>query len=117
MQANGFTRIVGALVATPAVLMAAIVCGGAAGADPNQDEQFVGLLQENQIPAVDNVPGLVYRAHEICGELDDGVSFDAVLDEEMDIMQGDSARVHTTATRFISASVQVYCPGHSGQVP
>jgi hypothetical protein len=39
------------------MLTAAIICASAAGADPNQEDQFVALLAQLQIPATDNVPG------------------------------------------------------------
>src|SRR6201996_240726 len=77
------TRITGlvvalvvALVGAWVALAAAIICAGAAAADQSQEDQFVALLAQQQIPATDNVAGLVYRAHEICGELDRGASLD-----------------------------------------
>ncbi len=118
------TSLADALVSASVVLTAAIICAGAAGADPSQDEQFVALLEQEQIPAVDNVPVLVARAHEICGELDGGASFQAVVDEEMNAAYGDNpslrlvpARVRRTVVKFITASVDVYCPSHQGELP
>jgi Protein of unknown function (DUF732) len=116
---------IASLVAASAALTAAIVCGGSAGADPSQQQdQFVALLEQEQIPPMDNVPGLVARAHQICGELDRGSSFDAVVNEEMDSAYGENpalhlypGRVQRTAVRFITASVDVYCPSHQGQLP
>jgi hypothetical protein len=117
------TRLAGALVSTSVLLTAAVVCAGSAGADP-QEDQFVALLAQQQIPATDNVPGLVYRAHQICGELDGGASVQATIDEEVNTAFGDNPmlrqvpnRVNRTATRFIIASVTVYCPSHIGQLP
>jgi hypothetical protein len=117
------TRLPAALVSSSALLAAAIVCAGAAGADP-QEDQFVALLAQQQIPATDNVPGLVYRAHQICGELDGGASVQATIDEEVNTAFGDNPtlrqvpnRVNRTATRFVIASVTVYCPSHKGQLP
>jgi hypothetical protein len=117
------TSLAGALVSGPVVLIAAIICAGAAGADP-QEDQFVALLAQLQIPATDNVPGLVYRAHELCGELDRGASFQAVVDEvrnttyqENPSLRAVPDRVTRTAVRFITASVDVYCPSHQGQLP
>jgi hypothetical protein len=110
-------------VSTSVLLTAAVVCAGAAGADP-QEDQFVALLAQEQIPATDNVPGLVYRAHQICGELDGGASVQATIDEEVNTAYGDNPilrqvpnRVTRTAVRFIIASVTVYCPSHKGQLP
>jgi hypothetical protein len=106
------------------VLTAAIICAGAAGADPSQQDQFVALLEQLQIPPIDNVPGLVARAHQICGQLDGGRPFDTVVDSEMNFAYGDnpalrlySDRVRRTAVRFITASVDVYCPSHQGVLP
>ena len=121
------TRITGvadALASASAMLAAAIICAGAAGADPSQDDQFVAELAQLQIPATDNVPGLVYRAHEICGELDHGTSFQAAVDEEVNTAYAENPsiramadRVRRTAVKFITASVTVYCPSHQGQIP
>jgi hypothetical protein len=121
---TGITRLADALVSASVVLTAAISCAGAAGADPSQQDQFVALLEQEQIPPIDNVPGLVARAHQICGELDGGTSVETVVDEEMNRGFGaDPAlhlypdRVRRTAVRFITASVDVYCPSHQGKLP
>lgn len=118
------TGLVDALVGASVVLTAAIICAGAAAADPSQEDQFVALLAQQQIPATDNVPGLVYRAHEICGELDRGASLQAAVDEEVNTAYAEnpslrvvSDRVRRTAVKFITASVDVYCPSHQGQLP
>jgi hypothetical protein len=112
------------LVSASVVLTAAI-CAGVAAADPSQQQdQFVALLQQEQIPALDNVPGLVARAHQICGELDGGTPVDAVVNEEMDrLFESNPAihlipdRVRRTAVRFITASVDIYCPSHQRELP
>ena len=115
---------IASLVAVSVALTAGVICAGVAGADPNQQDQFVALLEQEQIPAIDNVPGLVARAHQICGELDGGTSVDAVANEEMDTAFGENpvlhlypGRVRRTAIKFITASVDVYCPSHQGQLP
>lgn len=117
------TRLAAALISASAVPVAAVLCAGASGADA-QEDQFVALLAQQQIPATDNVPGLVYRAHQICGELDGGASVQSAIDEEVNTAYGDNPmlrqlpnRVNRTATRFIIASVTVYCPSHKGQLP
>ncbi|WP_084293507.1 DUF732 domain-containing protein [Mycobacterium gastri] len=114
----------GALVSASAVVIAAIVCGGTAEADPNQDQRFLALLDELEIPAVDNVPVLIARAHQICSELDHGTSFQTTVDENTDMIYGDDPslrrvpdRVNRTAVRFSTASVVVYCPSHQGELP
>jgi Protein of unknown function (DUF732) len=122
---TGITSPAAALVSASVVLTAAIICAGGAGADPSQQQdQFVALLEQEQIPAIDNIPGLVYRAHEICGELDGGASVQSIINDEMDSAYGDNpglhffpARVRRTATRFVTASVDVYCPSHQGELP
>ena len=118
------TSLADALVGASVVLTAAIICAGAAGADPSQQDQFVALLEQEQIPAIDNVPALVYHAHEICGELDGGASVETVVTDVMNRAYGDNpalhsfpARVRKTAVRFITASVDVYCPSHQGELP
>jgi hypothetical protein len=121
---TGITSLADALVGVAVVLTAAIICAGAAGADPSQQDQFLARLQQEQIPAIDDVPALVYRAHEICGELDGGASVETVVTEVMNRAYGDNpalhafpARVRKTAVRFVTASVDVYCPGHQGELP
>jgi uncharacterized membrane protein YgcG len=121
---TGITSLADALASASVVLTAAVICAGAASADPSPSQQdlqdlFVAQLAADQIPAIDNLPALVARAHQICGELDGGASVYAVVDEEMNgIFEQNpeyrqvSARVHRTAVRFIATSVQVYCPSH-----
>jgi Protein of unknown function (DUF732) len=101
------------------VLTAAIICAGAASADPSQQDQFVALLEQDQIPLMDNLPALVDRAHQICHELDGGTPIETVVDEEMNGMFLEnpayrqlSDRVRRTAVRFIAVSADVYCPSH-----
>ncbi|HWF70785.1 MAG TPA: DUF732 domain-containing protein [Mycobacterium sp.] len=120
---TGITSLA-ALVGVWMVLTGAIIWAGAAGADPSQQDQFVALLQQEQIPAIDNVPGLIARAHEICGQLDGGASVETAVNDEMNSAYGDNpvlrlypARVRRTAVRFVTASVDVYCPSHQGQLP
>ena len=121
---TGITSLADAVVSASVVLTAAIICAGAAGADPSQQDQFLALLQQEQIPAIDNVPALVDHAHEICGELDGGASVETVVTDVMNRAYGDNpalhsfpARVRKTAVRFITASVDVYCPSHQGELP
>ncbi len=121
---TGITSLADALVGVSVVLSAAILCAGAAGADPSQQDQFLALLQQEQIPAIDNVPGLIYRAHEICGQLDGGASVETVVTDLMNRAYADNpalrslpARARRTAVRFVIASVDVYCPSHQGALP
>jgi hypothetical protein len=118
---TGITSLADALVSASVVLTAAIICAGAAGADPSQQDQFVALLEQEQIPPLDDgeVAGVVARAHQICGELNAGASVYTVVNEEMNgifeenpAYHLESARVHRTAIRFIAVSAEVYCPSH-----
>ena len=116
---TGITSLADALVSASVLLTAAIICAGAASADQSQQDQFVELLEEDQIPLVDNLPALVARAHQICGELDGGTSIATVVNEEMNGMFEENpayhqefARVRRTAIRFIAVSSVVYCPSH-----
>lgn len=117
---TGITSLAEALFSASVVMTAAIICAGAGSADPNQQDQFfVAQLEADQIPVVDNLPALVARAHQICGELDGGASVYTLVDEEMNIIfaqdpayHQESARVHRTAIRFIAVSAQAYCPSH-----
>jgi Protein of unknown function (DUF732) len=115
-----------ALLSTSVVLTAAIICAGAAGADPGQQDQFLALLEQEQIPPVSDgeVAGVVSRAHQICAALNGGAPVNALVDDEINRAYGDnpslhlySDRVRRTAIRFITASVNVYCPSHQGALP
>ena len=116
---TGITSVAGALVSASVVLTAAIICAGAASADPSQQDQFVALLEQDQIPLIDNLPALVARAHQICRELNGGASVATVVNEEMNGIFEDNpayrrefARVKRTSVRFIAVSAEVYCPSH-----
>ena len=121
---TGITSLADALVSASVVLTAAIICAGAASADPSQQDQFVALLEQDQIPLMDNLPALVARAHQICGELNGGTPVDSLVNDEMNRGYADNPRLHLypdrvrrTAVRLITASVHVYCPSHQGELP
>jgi Protein of unknown function (DUF732) len=121
---TGIIGLADALGNAMVVLTAAVICAGAAGADPSQQDQFVALLEQEQIPPIDNLPGLIARAHQICGQFDGGTPAENVVNDEMNFAFGDNPalrlrpdRVRRTAIRFITASVDVYCPSHQGQLP
>jgi hypothetical protein len=114
---TGIASRANALVSALVVLTAVPMCAGTASADPSQQDQFLALLEQEQIPAIDNVPNLVARAQEICGALGGGTAVNAVVDDEMRGMFDENPalhqyprRVRKTAVRFIIASVDVYCP-------
>ena len=123
---TGITRLADALISASVMLTAAIICAGAAGADPSQQDQFLALLEQEQIPPIDDgeVPGVVARAHQLCGQLNGGTPVDALVNEEMDRGYAENPRLHLipdrvrrTAVRFVTASVDVYCPSHRGELP
>jgi hypothetical protein len=123
---TGITNLAGALVSASLVLSAAIICAGAAGADPSQQDQFLALLDQEQIPPVDDgeVAGVVSRAQQICGQANGGTPVNVLVDDEMNRGYEENPRLHLypdrvrrTAVRFITAAVDVYCPRHKGELP
>ena len=121
---TGITSHAGALVSAIVVLTgAAILRGGAAAADPNQDDQFLALLEKEDIPALENVPSLIATAHTICRELDAGFAVDAVVNDMRNnsvTTPGDTQfparRIASTIDRFITAAVEAYCPYDQGKI-
>jgi hypothetical protein len=114
----------GALVTAIVVLTGgAILCGGAAAADPNQDEQFLALLNQEEIPALQNVPSLIATAHNVCRKLDGGMPVDALVDDmrnnsftDPNGAQFPARRITSTITRFITAAVEAYCPADQSKI-
>jgi hypothetical protein len=97
--------------------------GGTAAADPSQDDQFLALLDQEEIPAVENVPSVIAAGHTVCRRLDGGMPVDQILDTmKNDVyainprMRLHRARVMTTVTRFITAAVETYCPYDQGKI-
>jgi hypothetical protein len=116
---TGTTSHSGALVTTILVLTgAAILRGGAAAADSNQDDQFLALLDEEGIPAVENVASLIDTAHKVCRTLDAGMPADGLVDVMVNDAYGidptlgryPRGRLVRTEARFITAAVEAYCP-------
>jgi Protein of unknown function (DUF732) len=112
------TTHAGCLIAAILALTgAAILRGGPASADPNEDDRFLALLSQQGVPAVSGVPDLIKTAHDVCGELNSGVPTDTVVDEFADFANtvtpgADPGRVHRSAIRFVRASAGAYCPNH-----
>ena len=76
---TGITSHSGALVTAIVVLTGtAILHGGTAAADSNQDDQFLALLDEEGIPALDGVPSLIDTAHKVCRTLNAGMPADGL---------------------------------------
>ncbi|AYE99452.1 DUF732 domain-containing protein (plasmid) [Mycobacterium paragordonae] len=119
------TTHVGALVTALAVITGtAILRGGAAAADPDQDDQFLALLEKQEIPAVANPPRVINAAHKVCLKLDGGTPVDEIVEAlrsdayNMDptLHRFPPSRVTTTMARFIAAAVEVYCPYDRGAI-
>jgi hypothetical protein len=122
---TGITSRAGALVTATVVLTgAAILCGGPTAADPNQDDQFLALLDEKEISATENPPSVIATGHKVCRKLDGGVPVDDIVDAMRDAAFDanpmarlyPARRVTTTYQRFITAAVEVYCPYDRGKI-
>lgn len=119
---TGTARRAGAMATASVILIgAAILRGSTAAADPSQDDQFLALLDQHGIPALQNPASLVVTAQNVCRELDGGKPFDAVV-ESMASFAYDSDpgryprdRLTRTFTRFVTAAVQAYCPYHQNK--
>lgn len=117
------THRAGALV-TVIVVLTGVITLPAASADPNPDDQFVALLDQKGIPALENVPSLIATAHRICRQLDGGMPVDGVVDDmKQRAFNANAAggpyppdRVMRTVARFISASVEAYCPNNQPKI-
>ncbi|WP_155766115.1 DUF732 domain-containing protein, partial [Mycobacterium colombiense] len=118
-RCTGVTSHAGVLVTTLVLLSgAAILRGGAATADLNEDDHFLTLLAQEGIPALEGVPSLVDVAHKVCRALDAGIPADRVLNAMVEYAEGNDpperlyapGRLARTEARFITASVGAYCP-------
>ncbi|OBG57147.1 MULTISPECIES: DUF732 domain-containing protein [unclassified Mycobacterium] len=114
----------GALVTAIVVLTGVVMLPHeVAAADPT-DDQFVSLLDQKGIPALDNIPSLIGTAHRICRQLDGGMPVDGVVDDLRERAfkanpgggQYPADRVARTIARFISASVEAYCPNNQPKI-
>jgi Protein of unknown function (DUF732) len=121
----GSTSHAGGLVTAIVLLTGtAILRGGAAAADSTQDDQFLALLDNEGIPALENVPSLVDTAHKVCRVLDAGISADRIVDAMVDYAYSiDPAerryapgRLARTEARFIIAAVGAYCPYDGSEI-
>jgi hypothetical protein len=114
-----FTSHSGALVTAILVLTGTAILGlGGAAADSNQDDQFLALLDNEGIPALDGVPSLIDTAHQVCRILDAGMPADDLVDAMVNNAYGidpkerryPPGRLARTEARFITAAVEAYCP-------
>jgi hypothetical protein len=119
---TGITTHAGSLATTIVALTgAAILHGGAAAADPNQDDQFLALLNQEGIPALSGMPDLIATAHDACRALDEGYSASTVVDTLTNFASRndpsqDIGRYHRTEVRFLRAAVGAYCPYDQGKI-
>ncbi|MCV7443987.1 hypothetical protein AWB91_03385 [Mycobacterium paraense] len=121
----GTTGRSGVLITALALLTgAAILRGAAAAADPNQDDRFLALLDQEGIPALQGVPNLIETAHDVCRTLDAGMPAAGLVDAMVNNAFGiDPAereyapgRLARTEARFITAAVGAYCPYNQGKI-
>ena len=114
----------------PAALTAATVltgtlflAGGTANAD-SQDDKFLDLLGQSDVPAVDGADSLIATGHKVCSELDGGMSANDLVELIRNNGFNDNPlarlypqrQVTATITRFINAAVQAYCPYDAGKI-
>ncbi|BBZ73526.1 DUF732 domain-containing protein [Mycobacterium paraseoulense] len=124
-MSSSTTHRAGALITAFLVLTGVVMLPhGAAAADPNPDDQFVALLDQKGIPALENVPSLIATAHRICRQLDGGMPVDGVVADMRERAfnangpagQYPPDRVARTIARFISAAVEAYCPNNQPKI-
>jgi len=115
----GVTSHAGVLVTAMVLLSgAAVLRGAAAAADASQDDQFLALLDQEGIPALNNVSSLVDTAHKVCRALNAGIPADRVVNAMVDYaFSVDPAergyapgRLARTEARFVIAAVGAFCP-------
>lgn len=124
MSTSISNRAAGLVIAAIVTSIATMWSVGAAAADPNQDSQFLALLDHKDIPATTNAASLIVLAHRVCGQLDAGTPAGSVVDQ----MRARSFREYPadryvpqdrftrTIDRFITASVDAYCPNDQGKI-
>jgi hypothetical protein len=103
---------------------AAFSPSGAAAADPSQDQKFFDLLNEQDIPPVDNDNSLIDVAKKTCSRLDEGMSVGDLVElirnngfnENPLTRLQNQGRITRTIDRFIKASVEAYCPKNRGKI-
>src|SRR5882757_7047404 len=122
---SGIIRQLPAAVTAVALLIsAAVLPGGTAAADPDQDQKFFDLLGQKEIPPVDSANSLIETAHKACSKLDSGMSVGDLVNlirnngyNENPLTRLNPAdRITRTINQFIIASVEAYCPYDSGKI-
>jgi hypothetical protein len=124
MSTSISSRAAGLAIAAMLACATAMWSGGAATADPNPDAQFLALLDQKDISAATNAPGLIALGHRICGQLDAGTPADSVVEQMRDrsfrAYPADRSlpqdRFTRTIDKFITASVDAYCPNDQAKI-
>jgi hypothetical protein len=96
----------------------------AAVADPGQDQKFFDLLNQQDIPPVDNDTSLIDVAKKTCSRLDEGMSVGDLVElirnngfnENPLTRLQNQGRITRTIDRFINAAVQAYCPNNRAKI-
>jgi hypothetical protein len=118
---RGFPYSVSAVALIAAVTFSPSV---AAVADPGQDQKFFDLLNQQDIPPVDNDNSLIAVAKKTCTRLDEGMSVGDLVElirnngfnENPLTRLQNQGRITRTIDRFINAAVQAYCPNNRGKI-
>lgn len=120
---TGSTTYPGVTITAVMAIATAMLQCGTAGADPSQDDHFLAVLQDKQIPATENTATVVAAGHTVCRKLDDGIPAQDVLDGLTNDAYGmdprlrdESERLSVSMSRFIAAAVEVYCPGDQSKI-
>jgi hypothetical protein len=111
-------------IAVALITAAAFTPSGTAVADPGQDQKFFDLLNQQDIPPVDNDNSLIDVAKKTCSRLDEGMSVGDLVDlirnngfnENPLTRLQNQGRITRTIDRFIKASVEAYCPNNRGKI-
>lgn len=120
---TGSTTYPGVTITAVMAIATAMLQCGTAGADPSQDDHFLAVLQDKQIPAMENTATVVAAGHTVCRKLDDGMPAQDVLAGLTNDAYGmdprlrdESERLSVSMGRFIAAAVEVYCPGDQSKI-
>jgi hypothetical protein len=117
-------RLPYSVIAVALIAAAAFSPSGTAVADPSQDQKFFDLLNQQDIPPVDNDNSLIDVAKKTCSRLDEGMSVGDLVElirnngfnENPLTRLQNQGRITRTIDRFINAAVQAYCPYDRGKI-
>ncbi|WP_428340072.1 DUF732 domain-containing protein [Mycobacterium sp.] len=117
-------RLPHSLTAAALIATAVFSTPAAAVADPGQDQKFFDLLNQQDIPPVDNDNSLIDVARKTCSRLDEGMSVGDLVElirnngfnENPLTRLQNQGRITRTIDRFINAAVQAYCPNNRGKI-